>query len=178
MNREDAIHRAITLAYSEEMAEARQGEFNERAKASRYERSRDPLLTVALDDLVTDGFADEEIGEADTHGHYARIEQWIVGTNNEGFVLLHDHKTPEAAQVEFEEIRERIERLDGPYSVSRMYQSDDWPSEVVATGLSLAEAQARCKDPETSSSTCTSEEGRARTAERGPWFEGYEREAS
>lgn len=47
---------------------------------------------------------------------------------------------------------------------------------VVKRGLTLAEAQAHCSDPETSSSTCRGSKGRARTRLRGPWFDGYERD--
>lgn len=44
------------------------------------------------------------------------------------------------------------------------------------TGLTLEEAQAHCRDPETSSRTCTTEGGKARTDELGPWFDGYTEE--
>lgn len=47
--------------------------------------------------------------------------------------------------------------------------------EIIAESLSLEDAQAHCSDPETSSSTCTSEEGMAR-ARFGPWFDSYEEE--
>ena len=45
---------------------------------------------------------------------------------------------------------------------------------TIKTGLSLAEAQAYCKDPNTSSKTATSAAARRRTAQNGPWFDGYE----
>ncbi len=44
---------------------------------------------------------------------------------------------------------------------------------TVATGQTLALAQAHCNDPETSSQTCTKPAGKRRTRERGPWFDGY-----
>lgn len=62
------------------------------------------------------------------------------------------------------------------YRVTRFYQDPDRESEVVKRGLTLEEAQAHCKDPETSSTTCTSSTGKGRTKRRGPWFEGYTRE--
>lgn len=62
------------------------------------------------------------------------------------------------------------------YRIVRRYMDDDWLPEVIDTGLTLEEAQAHCKDPETSSTTCTSTEGKRRTDERGPWFDGYEEE--
>jgi hypothetical protein len=57
-----------------------------------------------------------------------------------------------------------------------MYQSDDYASEVIEEGLTLDEAQEHCRDPETSSSTATSDEAQALTDERGPWFDGYDEE--
>ena len=36
-----------------------------------------------------------------------------------------------------------------------------------------ADAQAHCRDPETSSRTATSAEGRKRTRKCGPWFDAY-----
>lgn len=47
---------------------------------------------------------------------------------------------------------------------------------TIATGLTLEEAQAHCSDPETSSRTCVKAVNQRRTAKRGPWFDGYERE--
>lgn len=45
---------------------------------------------------------------------------------------------------------------------------------TIATGLSLGEAQAHCRSPETSSSTATSAKAKARTRKLGPWFDGYQ----
>lgn len=44
---------------------------------------------------------------------------------------------------------------------------------TVARGLTLEEAQAHCKDPESSSRTCTKKAGKDRTRKWGPWFDGY-----
>ena len=62
------------------------------------------------------------------------------------------------------------------YRIVRMYHDPDTPSRAVngMSGLTLEEAQAHCRDPETSSKTCTSYQGRKRTERRGPWFDGYE----
>lgn len=61
------------------------------------------------------------------------------------------------------------------YKIVRMYQGNT-PSRTIERGLTLEEAQAHCKDPETSSSTATSPTARARTRKHGPWFDGYEAE--
>ena len=60
------------------------------------------------------------------------------------------------------------------YKIVRTYESDRWPSRTVRSGLTLAEAQEHCGDPETSSRTCTEAQGVRRTRERGQWFDGYE----
>lgn len=62
------------------------------------------------------------------------------------------------------------------YEVVRFYQDLSVANEVIETGLTLEEAKEHCQDPETSSRTCTSEEGRARTSEFGEWFEGFREE--
>jgi hypothetical protein len=45
---------------------------------------------------------------------------------------------------------------------------------VIDRGLTLEEAQAHCKDPNTSSKTAVSSTARRRTAQHGPWFDGYD----
>jgi len=61
------------------------------------------------------------------------------------------------------------------YKIIRGYANHD-DREVLATGLTLEEAREYCRDPETSSSTCTLPENVARTAARGPWFDRYDEE--
>ncbi len=58
------------------------------------------------------------------------------------------------------------------YKIVRSFQNGG--KRTIERGLTLEEAQAHCKDPETSSSTCKRYHGRQRTKERGPWFDGYE----
>ena len=60
------------------------------------------------------------------------------------------------------------------YKIVRHYFNG--PKRTVERGLTLEQAQEHCRDPETSSKTCTSAAGRRRTSERGPWFDGYEQE--
>jgi hypothetical protein len=45
---------------------------------------------------------------------------------------------------------------------------------TIKTGLTLEDAQAHCKDPETSSSTATSAKAKRYTRTRGRWFDGYQ----
>lgn len=58
------------------------------------------------------------------------------------------------------------------YRVVRFYHQGR--RRVIIARCTLAEAQAHCADPETSSSTCTSKASRAITRRNGPWFDGYE----
>jgi hypothetical protein len=44
---------------------------------------------------------------------------------------------------------------------------------TIDSGLTLAEAQAHCNDPETSSSTATGATARRRTKQHGDWFDVY-----
>lgn len=58
------------------------------------------------------------------------------------------------------------------YKIVRMFFRGG--KRTIASGLTLAEAQRHCHDPETSSTTATSYRARKMTEERGPWFDGYE----
>jgi hypothetical protein len=60
------------------------------------------------------------------------------------------------------------------YRVVRFYHDED--REVITTGLTLEQAQAHCRNPETSSRTATGEHAVERTRTRGDWFDGYEEE--
>lgn len=60
------------------------------------------------------------------------------------------------------------------YRIVRFYFAASINRRIIATGLTLEQVQAHCQHPETSSMTCTSKVGRARTRKLGPWFDGYE----
>lgn len=59
------------------------------------------------------------------------------------------------------------------YNIIRIYQDERIPSRVIKRGLTLDEAQAHCRNPQTSSRTASSEQARKHTEKYGPWFDGY-----
>lgn len=61
------------------------------------------------------------------------------------------------------------------YKIVRSYFRD-YKKRTIKTNLTLEEAQTHCRDPETSSKTCTLPKNIRRTESRGPWFDGYEKE--
>jgi hypothetical protein len=63
------------------------------------------------------------------------------------------------------------ERYGEHYELVRFYERGG--SDIVGRYMTLDEARDYCAEPESSSSTATSDEANARTAERGPWFIGY-----
>lgn len=67
---------------------------------------------------------------------------------------------------------EEVEIAEPTYRIVRKYANH--PAEVIAEGLTLAEAQEHCRDPETSSRTATEAVNVKRTREMGPWFDCYE----
>lgn len=60
------------------------------------------------------------------------------------------------------------------YEIRRFYQDPERPYDVIRNVATLEEAQAHCNDPETSSSTATSQWAQALTEKVGSWFDGYE----
>ena len=62
--------------------------------------------------------------------------------------------------------------MGSTYKIVRYFR-DSNREYTVRRGLSLEEAQAHCRDKETSSSTCTNATGKSRTRKLGPWFDGY-----
>ena len=58
------------------------------------------------------------------------------------------------------------------YKIIRFY-FNNYPTRRIKTNLTLEEAQAHCRDPETSSRTACKPAGVARTNRYGHWFDGY-----
>jgi hypothetical protein len=61
------------------------------------------------------------------------------------------------------------------YKIVRMHAGGK-RNRTVKTGLTLAEAQAHCSDPETSSRSAVGAKARRYTYINGPWFDGYDDE--
>ena len=60
------------------------------------------------------------------------------------------------------------------YKIVRFYFDRPGMRRTIKTGLTLEEAQAHCSNEETSSETCKGSTNKARTKQRGEWFDGYE----
>lgn len=59
------------------------------------------------------------------------------------------------------------------YTITRIFWDSPEHNIVVKRNLTLREAQAHCKDPETSSSTATAPGAILLKVKYGPWFDGY-----
>jgi hypothetical protein len=73
----------------------------------------------------------------------------------------------------------RITFMAETYRIVRFFQRGGGhmqAREVITEGLTRAQAQAHCQNPETSSKKCTRPENVQRTRERGAWFDGFEAE--
>ena len=60
------------------------------------------------------------------------------------------------------------------YNIVRMYVNPDQKTRIVHRGLTLEQAQAHCKAPNTSSRTANNVTAKAVTKSVGDWFDGYE----
>lgn len=67
---------------------------------------------------------------------------------------------------------EGVKQMADKYKIVRHYFKGG--KRVIERGLTLEQAQEHCRNPETSSKTCTSSAGKARTRAKGPWFDGYD----
>lgn len=64
------------------------------------------------------------------------------------------------------------------YKIVRQYFERGRSRRTLKRGLTLDEARAHCRDPETSSSTCTNEAGKATTRRVGEWFDSFAQDDS
>ena len=62
------------------------------------------------------------------------------------------------------------------YNVYRRYFKQPGSKRLILAHVHIADAQAHCNNPETSSSTCKSSGCKLRTKHMGPWFDSYEKE--
>jgi len=60
------------------------------------------------------------------------------------------------------------------YKIVRMFMKGS--KGTIKRGLTLDEAREHCRDPETSSRTCSLPENVRRTELHGPWFDGFDEE--
>ncbi len=60
----------------------------------------------------------------------------------------------------------------GRYKIVRYYFRTE-RRVTIKTNLTIEEAQAQCKDPESSSKTCCKSAANKRTRIYGEWFDGY-----
>ncbi len=58
------------------------------------------------------------------------------------------------------------------YNIVRFF-SDRTRPQIIIRGVTLEEAQVHCEDINTSSRTCYTKSGLARTRRHGAWFDGY-----
>jgi hypothetical protein len=60
------------------------------------------------------------------------------------------------------------------FDIIRFYAAKNKRKKVLKNVSTEKEAIAYCDDPELSSETCTSKEGKARTRKHGTWFVGFQ----
>lgn len=62
--------------------------------------------------------------------------------------------------------------MEKKYMIIRFFATGD--KRIIQVNLTLEQAMEHCKDPETSSRTCTLPKNKRRTASKGAWFEGWQ----
>ena len=145
-------------------------------------RSREPEAQFKVGDLVarTDYNARgtvTKVGEYDDNIDSRRYQIAIAGDdlvnarqwwNDNRMTLEHRPANPEYTLSLLPEYDsgERYKIVRGFLRTNR--------KRVMKRGLTLAEAQAHCKLPSTSSRTATGAKAERYTATHGPWFDGYE----
>lgn len=60
------------------------------------------------------------------------------------------------------------------FKIVRMFSSG--VSRTVKRNLTEEQTKAYCKNPETSSATCTTKKAKDRTKRNGDWFDGYSKQ--
>lgn len=63
---------------------------------------------------------------------------------------------------------------DATYHIVRLYFRSGKRPRILKRGLTLAQVQAHCGNPETSSNTAKGATARACTRRNGPWFDAYD----
>ena len=96
----------------------------------------------------------------------------VEGTREQLLAFLDRARRAVEGPAEEPEVEDEDDDDERLYETVRFY-AESHPQEVVDTDLTLAEAQAACEDPETSSRTATSDEAVERTRTYGAWFVGY-----
>ena len=112
--------------------------------------------------------------------------EWLAVVNSKGEVLF----TPEhldffvggLGSADFDPWRilsgkaSEVGMENKRFRIVRRHYHDSLEDRIVATGLTLEEAKAHCRNKDTSSKTATSPEAIAYTAEYGSWYDGYAEE--
>lgn len=72
----------------------------------------DNEMTAALNVLVNNGDADEQVGEVGAPiGHVARVDRFLLYTDNYGFREWDEYETEDLAKVAFSKIESDYEKL-------------------------------------------------------------------
>lgn len=79
-------------------------ELIENAAQQAFGRSPNHRLIDALEAYWGNGSSDESCGDADTFGHYYRVDRWIVRTDSQGFATPETFDTEQEAKDAFQKI--------------------------------------------------------------------------